>query len=449
MINGFNLKPWIVKTFKDKGFKKLTPIQEKSIPILLKHKNFIGVSATGTGKTLAFLMPILNNLDLTLGTQSIIIAPTRELARQIYSQVLEFKKNEAQLNAVLLVGGSEIEKQITNIQRKQPHIIIATVTRLKELMKQSIINFKDLRNIILDEADMLMDLGFAKDLDLIFEQLDHEDLQKMAWSATLHDLLVAKLSKYFTNCKTLKIGPSIYQNDKVKHHIIYSHDKVKILSLFTKTIDPYLCIIFTNKKADIKQIMQYLKDLNINAIALHGDLSSRDRTIAYKKIKNFEYQYVVASDLASRGLDFDGVSHIINWDLPDDPEWYVHRSGRCGRGNYTGDSYLFFDGEYEKKLIQLQDKGVVFDHITISKGQFNIKHYKLASKKPVIDEKINAAINKITHGGKQKVKPGYKKKQKDQIQKLKQKSKRKYLEKKIKEQRIEQYKKNNRSKYED
>lgn len=444
MINNINLNKWIEDGFHSCGFKKLTNIQEKTIPLILKHKNLIGISATGTGKTFCFLLPIFQKLDFNnKAIQAIIVAPTRELARQIFSQVQIFKNFNKQLKCSLLIGGSEIEKQINTINKQQPQILVCTITRLKELTKKNCINLRQVNTIVLDEADMLMDLGFSKDIDYIFDLLaKNNNLQKLAFSATLHDLLSQKLSKYFTNTKIVKIGKSIYDNPNIKHHIIHTHDKSLALKTFVKNIKPYLCIIFANKKNDINQIVQLLKQENIEPLIIHGSLQSRDRKNAYKRIKNLEAEYVVASDLASRGLDIDGASHIINWDLPDDLEWYIHRAGRSGRGKYQGDAYILFDGNNENKLLTLQNKGINFDHLDIKKGNFQTKNYQIKTKPKLLDDKTNQEIRKITSKN-EKVKPGYKKKRKTKIEKLKQKSKRKYLESVIKEQRIKKYKQNN------
>lgn len=445
MLFGYNLKSWIEKTFKDKKFKRFTEIQEKSMPILLKQKNFIGVSSTGTGKTLAFLIPTLNKIELNNQIQVVIIAPTRELARQINSQINEFKKNEPKLKSLLLIGGAEINKQIESIKKSTPQIIVATAIRLKEVIKLGKINFSSLSTIILDEADMLIDLGFAKDIDFIFDKIVNQQVQKMAWSATLHDLLTQKLSKYFTNSKIVKVGNSIYTNPNIVHNIIHYHDKEKVLSTFVKTINPYLCIIFTSQKKDIIEIVNQLKSHNIDPIVIHGNLSSRERKNAYKNMKLLNTQYVVASDLVSRGLDIDGASHIISWDLPENAEWYVHRAGRCGRGKYTGYSYLFFDGNNESRLFNLQQKGIDFHHITLTKNGFVEKKYRLQAnnKKELNDTESKKQILQIISKPKQKVKPNYKKKQKEAIKKIKQKSKRRYLENKIKQKMIEGYKNEN------
>lgn len=439
IINGF--KDWINKTINDMGFKKLTEIQSKTIPHIIKNKNVIGVSATGTGKTLSFVLPILNKLELNNDLQVIILSPTRELANQTYSVISKFTKYQKSLKHALLIGGSDINKQIQKINNNKVQILIATPARLKELLLNKKIDCSKVNTIVLDEADMILDLGFFKDLDTILNILPN-DSQKLIWSATLHELLINNLSKYISGAKIIKVGQSIYENKNIKHFVIHHLDKFKSLEIFTKTIKPYISLIFANNKKDIKNIMEALHQLNINAIAIHGGLSSRERKTTYNKIKNLEYQYIVASDLASRGLDIDGVSHVISWDLPDDPEWYVHRSGRSGRSKYTGESYLFYDGKNDDKLKKLESKGIIFNHYKIKNNTLNEISYEYKKKVSVLDKQTQLEISKISNK-KQKVKPNYKKKKKQEIKKIKQKSKRKYLEKKINEQRIKKYKQDN------
>ncbi|MGL4948457.1 MAG: DEAD/DEAH box helicase [Mycoplasma sp.] len=442
-IGSFNVKQWIIDSFHNQGFKKLTEIQSKTITPLLNNKNIIGVSSTGSGKTLAFLIPTFNKIELNDDLQAIIITPTRELARQIFSQITEFKKDQPKLKAQLLVGGTEVEKQLNKINSTKPQIIVTTPARLHEAMADEKINCTKVNTLILDEADMLMDLGFAKEIEKIIDALENDKLQKMGWSATLHDLLSSRLARFYKNTKVIQVGVSIYENENINHHIIHTIDKMKALDIFLDKYNPYLCLIFCNNKKAIADLVKYLKDKQKSVIALHANLDSRQRKNAYKSIKNLEYQYVIASDLASRGLDIDGASHVLNWNLPDTTEWYVHRAGRCGRGKYTGDSFIIFNNDQEAELFNLQKKGIKFNHLSIKQGDFVTKEYRLKSNKIVFDQKTNSEIRKIVDK-KTKVKPGYKKKQKEEIKKIKQKSKRKYLEKKINQDRVKKYKQESR-----
>ena len=188
MIKTETLKPWILKTINDCGFKKMTDIQEKTLPLTLAGKNVIGVSSTGSGKTLAFLIPALNKIELNQDLQCIILTPTRELARQISSNIELFKKNEKKIKSQLLIGGNDLQKQVTNLNRIKPQIIISTIQRFEEVLINKAINITKINTLILDEADMLMDLGFMYKIEKIILDIDNNNIQKMGWSATLHEL---------------------------------------------------------------------------------------------------------------------------------------------------------------------------------------------------------------------------------------------------------------------
>jgi len=438
MIKQFKLKPEIIETIDDLKFKTLTEIQLKTIPPQLKNHNLIGVSATGSGKTLAFLIPAINKIEENQNVQLLIITPTRELARQIESQVNLFKKSIPWLKSQLLISGDYI-KQIKNIQHNKPQIIISTVTKLKDAIENKEIDFSNLKTLILDEADMLMDLGFFSQILNLMKEIDNPNLQKTAWSATLHEMLAITLSKVFKDCQIIQIGKSIYENDKIKHQIIESRGtKIETLDGIIKQINPYLCLIFANRNIEVEQIYRHLKETRNDVTILHGKLESRERKINFKKIKNLEFKYVVVSDLGSRGLDIDGCSHVINYNLPKDSEWYVHRSGRAGRGKYDGESIVIYDPKDQAKLDSLQKKGINFEWLTL-------KNDKLISKAPRRQQRtfkypVNPAIEKLKATKNKKVKPNYKKKQAREIARLKQKAKRNHIEQSMKEARIKKYK---------
>ncbi len=438
---------WVINTIDEIGFKKLTNVQEKTIPLQLKNKNIIGVSSTGSGKTLSFLIPILNKIKLDGALQALIIVPTRELAKQINSCFIPFKKQQNKLKVQLLIGGSDYQKQISNIRRVKPQVLIATVSRLKDAILNKEININSVNQIVLDEADMLMDLGFFKHIDLIFRNfIDVDSIQKSAWSATLHEMLANQLSKYYKNTNIIKIGTSIYENSKIVHNVIHNYDKQHSLAILLKKFNPYFCLIFANKKNEVQSIFNFLKKNNFNVGLLHADLSPRERKNTFQNAMKLKYQFLVASDLASRGLDIDGVSHVISWNMPDDNEWYIHRSGRTGRGKYNGESWILSSNENDDiKLSFFESKGISFNHFFVKNNSLEKKKYFYSKKKNEIDFESKNQIAKIINK-KQKIKPCYKKKQKAAIKKIKQKSKRKYLDKKIKQELIKGYKQKNSKK---
>lgn len=417
------LQPWIQTTFKNMHFKSLTAIQKQAIPILLKGKNLVAISATGSGKTLAFLMPALNTIVFNDDIQILIINPTRELAQQTTQVLNSFVKNAPNLR-IVDIAKDNVDDAINKIQSKKPQVVVATPTKLKQIATTQQINFHQLKHCIIDEADMLMDLDFWHEIEEFFEIYDHPQLVKSAWSATLHEQLAIKLKKIFKDTQIIQIGESIYQNKKIHHHIIQTNDNFQTLnSLIAKHF--YLCLIFANTKKEVDAIYDFLNEQQVNVIKLHGDLSKRERAKNYKDIKKLKYQFIVASDLASRGMDIDGVSTVISWNIPNTLDWYIHRSGRCGRGKYTGDSYIIHDGSNFKAIDKLMQKHIDFDfYVQKGKNIIPFKPKETNYKKQLFnEEKIKAEINLISNKNSRKVKPNYKKKQKAKIAQIQQKNK--------------------------
>ncbi len=435
------LNTWITKTLNSLSIKEFTPIQKEALKIIPTKKNFIGISYTGTGKTLAFLLPILNEIKLEPKLQTIIILPTRELARQINNVLLDFKKQEPKLNTKLIIGGESINKQIEALNIN-PQIIVTTPDRFLEILKQNYMNmnFSYINSIILDEADMLLDLGFFEQIDNIisFVTKANEDIQKIAFSATFHDMLAKKLSKYFTNTEIVNLVQKNTTHQNIEHIIINNVDKYHSLSILLNKINPFFCLIFANKKEEVNNIYEFLKKQKRNVIKIHGDLQTRERKNSYKAIKNNTYQYVVCSDLLSRGMDIDGASHIISWNLPNELEWYFHRSGRTGRNKYTGYSYILNDNKDTKTIEKLIDKGVVFKWLKIKNNDLVSDTMKINKKLEISQEQKNE-IQKV-YSKKLKKKPGYKKQQKEEIEKINKKYRKQAISDKMKKQRIEQAK---------
>ena len=441
MKNKYGYNDWILKTWSDYRFKNEMEIQAKTWPLLLKKENIIGISSTGSGKTLAFLMPILQNIELNKNIQVVILTPTRELARQIFNEITKFKKNQILLKHALLIGGKEIGKQIENINRLNPQIIVATVDRFNFVIENKKINYSHLKTIVLDEMDMLIDLGFSDNIANIITKIEEKtSLQKSVWSATINEMLSFQIAKFLTNSKIIKIGNSIYENNNIEHKIIHNINPDETLKFLVKEINPFFCIIFANTKKEVEYIYKMLLDIDnkLNATFVHAGLVERERKNKIKEVKDLKYQYLIATDLVSRGLDINGASHVINYNLPDDPEWYVHRSGRCGRGKYTGTSYIIYNEKEDSKLINLESKKITFNHFVFKKDAMKAIQYKNKTKTVLLDEKSNNSIRKIIND-KAKVKPGYKKKKAEEIKKIKQKSKRKHIENKMNEIRKKSY----------
>ncbi|MGL5640289.1 MAG: helicase-related protein, partial [Mycoplasmoidaceae bacterium] len=335
------------------------------------------------------------------------------------------------------------------VLKAKPQVIIATPERFLELCETSI-KTTFINTIVFDEADMTMDLGFASVFQQIFNVLSpNKNLQKIAFSATLHDMLSRQISLYFKDTKIIDISENIWKNDQIKHILI--HDEINIakeetLKTLISSINPYFCIIFCNTIDSANKIYELIKGLNINVGLLHGKLESRKRKNVYKDIQNFKYQYLVATDLASRGLDIDGASHIISFDLPKEDLWYIHRSGRSGRGKYNGESYVLFDKAWILNINRLRSKGIKWESLKIKKGKLEPFEYVFKKQRERKETEVDKKIQHVINTSSKKVKPGYKKKLKAEIKKIKQKEKRKKIDASVKKILVVKYKKENAAK---
>ncbi|WP_423364451.1 DEAD/DEAH box helicase [Mycoplasma sp. P36-A1] len=433
LFNDYNFKTTINKTLEEINFKNPTEIQTKILPILRKHNNVVGISKTGSGKTHAFLLPILDGIDTDINkVQAIIMLPTRELAAQIYENLQVFVKNTENLRVDLMVGGTNLnqEKEIT------AQIIVGTPGRLLDaITNRNIINSKYVKYMVIDEADMIFDKNFIEESDKVMSLFD--DRTSFAiFSATITDDMHPFLKKYFDGVSIIKIDDDPNQN--ISHILVPSKGKDKFLTLekIMSDIDPYLCLIFASKKETVEEIANKLLDSGHKVITLHGGLPSRERNKTLKRINNLEFKYVVASDIAARGIDIDGVSHVISYDMPKELEYYIHRSGRTGRHNYTGYSYFIYEGSDEKAIKKLEKKGLKFDYFDFVDGHLvdaGVRNRE--SKKLTFDNYEKAMVKKIMGRKSDKVKPGYKKKQKRVLEKLRKKQRQDEIKNRIKNQR--------------
>jgi ATP-dependent RNA helicase CshB len=286
----------------------------------LNDKSLIITSQTGSGKTLCYLLPILNRLDFTLNkVQAIIILPTKELARQIYSKINDFKANQPRLKCSLLIGNQDINQQQHNLRSHPGQIVVGTVSRVHDLLKNKSINH-DIKTIVMDEADMLMDLGFIPQIVAILNIVNTPTLQKIACSATTHLSLANSFKNFLGNTTVVTSSNSIWVNDQIQHNVVYdrSYNPLTTLDGLLKNINPYFCIIFTNTKNIANTLYEHLLNQKINVCLLHKDLTTRQRKNIYREINTNRYQFLVATDLASRGLDINGADIVISYGLPED-----------------------------------------------------------------------------------------------------------------------------------
>ncbi|ACD52010.1 DEAD/DEAH box helicase [Clostridium botulinum] len=331
----------IVNILNKNGIKTPTAIQEESIPKILSGKDVIGEAKTGTGKTLAFLLPIFQNISPdTNGTQVLILSPTRELAIQITEETKKLNVNN-DINILAAYGGKDIGSQLKKLKHNV-HLVIATPGRLLDHIDRKTIDLSKLKTIVIDEADQMLLMGFKNDIEKIMKVASKKH-QTLCFSATM-DSQVKKLAyRYMIDPLFIDIKSPTIAVDKIKQQVVETTDRWKQDSLCAtlQEDNPFMAIIFcrTKRRADVLEIALHQKGLNCQKI--HSDVPQAKRERIMKSFRNADIQYLIATDVAARGIDISGVSHIYNYDTPETPESYIHRIGRTGRAGEDGYTCMF------------------------------------------------------------------------------------------------------------
>jgi ATP-dependent RNA helicase RhlE len=371
----------ILKALQSEGYTKPTPIQEQSIPLLLQGKDLLGCAQTGTGKTAAFAIPILQKLFLSKNDakgkrkiRAIILTPTRELAVQIGDSFTTYGKFTGIKNTVIYGG----VKQFSQTQALQQGIdvLIATPGRLLDLMDQGFVSLKDIEYSVLDEADHMLDMGFIHDIRKIIAKLPVKR-QSLFFSATMPAEILDLSSKILGNPARVTINPEQTTAERVEQAVYFvgRDDKTKLLIHLLQNEKIDSALIFSRTKHGADKVVKLLAKTNIHAAAIHGNKSQSARQRALDNFKSGQSNILIATDIAARGIDVEELSHVINFDLPNVPETYIHRIGRTGRANASGTAISFCDGEERaylkdiQKLIE-QKISVVNDHPFVDDGTF-------------------------------------------------------------------------------
>lgn len=338
------------------GFETPSDIQEKAIPQIIDgERDFIGLAQTGTGKTAAFGLPLLDRIDPDdPATQALILAPTRELGRQIAEQLNKFSKYQKRVNVLAVYGGAAISQQIRAL-RKPQHVIIATPGRLIDLIQRKSVNLEELDLLVLDEADEMLTMGFKDEIDKI---LSYAPDTKKTWlfSATMSNDIRKIVNTYMTKPIEVKINAKQKVNTDIEHQfaIVRGTDKTEALTRFLDAEPEMRAVVFCRTKRDTQQLADDLFRKKYKADALHGDLSQRIRDRVMARFKNNDVQILIATDVAARGIDVNDLTHVFHFALPDDLEYYTHRSGRTGRAGKKGTSISFIGGREKYKIDRLQ-----------------------------------------------------------------------------------------------
>ncbi len=320
------------------GFTEPTPIQEKVIPAILESKNdLIALAQTGTGKTAAFSLPILNQIKTDKKTlEAIILCPTRELCIQISEDIKKFAKHSGGIAITAVYGGARIDLQIRSL-KNGTNIVVGTPGRVNDLIRRNVLKLQSIKWLVLDEADEMLDMGFKKDLDTILSQIP-KARQTLLFSATMSKSVHSIAKKYMTEAKEISAGEKNIGAEKVAHeyYVVGARDRFDALKRILDYLPGVYGILFCRTKRETQEVADKLKLANYSAEALHGDIAQNMRTKIMDRFKRKQIHLLVATDVAARGIDVSNLTHVINYNLPDQNEAYTHRSGRTGRAKQSG-----------------------------------------------------------------------------------------------------------------
>ena len=410
----FGFKPFIDAALKEIGFKEPTEVQARLIPLILKRRSVVGQSQTGSGKTHTFLLPIFQTIDPELTeVQAVITTPSRELAYQIYDAAKQIAKHsEKEILVHNYVGGTDKQRQIEKLEHRQPQIVIGTPGRVLDLMKSQALDVHNASVLVVDEADMTLDLGFLKETDAIASAMPKE-LQMMVFSATIPDKLKPFLRKYMTDPIVEVVENKNVISPTIDNWLISTkgRDRNQLIYQLLTMGQPYLALVFANTKERVDDLTRYLRSQGLRVAKIHGGIPPRERKRTMREIQNMEYRFVVATDLAARGIDIEGVSQVINDDIPEDLEFFIHRVGRTGRNGMEGTAITLYAPSEDKMIAELESLGISFEEKKLSNGELvasydRNRRFKRRTRSNKLDPKIVGMVKKE----KKKRKPGYKNK---------------------------------------
>ena len=410
----FQFQPFINEALAEKGFEEPTEVQEKLIPIIKKGKSVIGQSQTGSGKTHTFLLPLMDKVKPTIDeVQIVITAPSRELANQIYQEAQQLARfSQPEIRVSNFVGGTDKQRQLNKLKHQQPHVVIGTPGRILDMMNEQALKVHTAFAFVVDEADMTLDMGFLAEVDQIAGRLP-EKLQMLVFSATIPEKLRPFLKKYLENPVIEHIKPKAVISETIDNWLISTKGKNsnQIIYQLLTIGHPYLAIVFANTKQRVDEITDYLKDQGLKVAKIHGDITPRERKRVMRQVQNLDYQYVVATDLAARGIDIEGVSHVINAEVPHELDFFIHRVGRTGRNGLNGTAITLYSPADDEEITQIEQLGVSFKPKEIKNGEI-VETYdrNRRTKREKSREELDPTLIGLVKKKKKKIKPGYKKK---------------------------------------
>lgn len=344
----------LVDALVRQGIREATPVQEQAIPAVRSGRDAIVQAQTGTGKTFAFLLPIVERIKGNAAVaQALVVSPTRELAMQT-ARVAKMLADAAGIRTALIYGGQDIERQKDKLRQK-PQLIIATPGRLLDHLRRHSVELSQVNKVVLDEADELMRLGFVEDVETMLEALagDH---QLMLFSATMPERIRALTRRYMKEPREITVQPERVTLDNIEQVIVDTREETKIDKLceLLNKYQPYLAMVFCHTKQKVAHVTLELSRRGYLVDELHGDLTQTQRNLVMRRFREAKLQILVVTDIAARGLDIEGVTHVFNYDLPQNTEWYIHRIGRTGRAGTKGLAVTFVNAHQYDQLRRIE-----------------------------------------------------------------------------------------------
>lgn len=391
----FGLSEPILKAIEDLGFTEASPIQQKTIPLLTQEEtDIIGLAQTGTGKTAAFGLPLLQSLQENSGRhiQGLIISPTRELCIQLEEDIVKYSKYLPHIKSVAVYGGTPIGGQIRDIKRQNPQIIVATPGRLIDLINRGVIHLDKVHTVVLDEADEMLNMGFREDIESILSTVP---VNRQVWlfSATMNRDVRRIASQFMNKPQEISVAAENVGNENINHQyfVVNHHNRFDALKRLLDLVSDIYGIIFTRTKRDAQEVSEKLTREGYLVSPLHGDMDQNMRSKVMERFKNRSLQVIVATDVAARGIDVNDISHVINYELPEDPEIYTHRSGRTGRAGRSGICMSLVTPREMGRLRQVE---------RIAKTRF--EKQMVPDGNQVVDHRIHAILDEIVAAEPQK-----------------------------------------------
>lgn len=422
----FEFKPFINDALAEIGFTEPTEVQERLIPMILDGRSVVGQSQTGSGKTHAFLLPIMQNVTADDYVQAVITTPSRELAYQIYKAAKQIVQHADQtIQVVNYVGGTDKHRQVEKLQHHQPQIVIGTPGRILDLVRTNALDIHKAHYFVVDEADMTLDMGFLAPVDAIASTMP-QDLQMLVFSATIPVKLQPFLRKYMNNPVVEVVETKTVISPTIENILISTQgkDRNRLIYQLLTMGEPFLALVFANTIKRVDELTAYLRAQGLKVAKIHGDIQPRQRKRIMREVQQLDYQFVVATDLAARGIDIEGVSLVINDDIPEDLEFFIHRVGRTGRNGMAGTAITLYGPGEDQMIVELEKMGIHF------KPQMLRNHELVDSydrnrrdKRRVRQQKLDPRLVGMVKKEKKKRKPGYKRKIKQAIQKDRQQKK--------------------------